>query len=123
MINAAGCADCHTPSEKGKVIPGMDYAGGQSFNIPGGIINRSANITPDHETGIGKWSKEDFLKKFRMASDFTNIRTSMGSEQFTIMPWTVYNQMTDEDLIAIYEYLKTVPPVKNNVVKIERKLY
>ena len=60
LVTIAGCADCHTPMEKGKAIENFKFAGGMEFNLPAGTV-RSANITPDLETGIGKWTKEQFI--------------------------------------------------------------
>ncbi|HLP14856.1 MAG TPA: cytochrome C, partial [Bacteroidota bacterium] len=58
LVNAAVCAACHTPMEKGQPKQGMDFAGGREFITTFGTI-RTANITPDEQTGIGNWT-EDF---------------------------------------------------------------
>ena len=60
LVNIAGCADCHTPQEKGEKLPGMYLAGGFEFKMPGGVV-RSMNITPDEDTGIGVWDVDDFV--------------------------------------------------------------
>jgi mono/diheme cytochrome c family protein len=67
LTKIAGCAECHTPKNHGKPLPGMDFAGGFAFEgMPnGGGTVRSSNITPDTGTGIGGWKKEDFVQRFR----------------------------------------------------------
>lgn len=111
----AGCQGCHSKSEKGEPIAGMEYGGGEEFPLPFGTI-RSANITPDNGTGIGSWSKETFIIKFKsFASDSAkNISVSQGDFN-TVMPWTLFSGMREEDLSAIYDYLRTVKPVHNLV--------
>ena len=110
LANAAGCIDCHTPFEKGQFVEGMDFAGGRQFPLPGGMLV-SANITPDKETGIGNWTKEAFIARFK-AYDPDNGYEGMkvGPKDFnTIMPWTMYSGMTEEDLGAIYTYIHSLP--------------
>ncbi len=116
LTSIAGCAECHTQSEEGTPLPGMDFAGGVEYKLPHGTI-RTANITPDNETGIGSWNKETFIARFKsFESDSSkNIPADLFKEYNTIMPWTLYAGMTKEDLGAIYDYLKSVKPVKNRV--------
>lgn len=117
LTTIASCSDCHTPSVKGEPIPGMEFAGGMEFQLPSGLVS-SMNITPDKETGIGNWTKEDFLKRFRdqLPDSLGNYReVNPMKDFFTPMPWAIYAEMTDEDLTAIFEYLKTVKPVSNKV--------
>ncbi|MCZ7584018.1 MAG: hypothetical protein M5R36_12150 [Deltaproteobacteria bacterium] len=64
MTTIAACVACHTPIEKGALVAGMEYAGGAKFPMPGGDL-RSMNITPDEETGIGTWTKEQFVARFK----------------------------------------------------------
>ncbi|KAB2880647.1 cytochrome c [bacterium] len=121
MITLASCGECHTPKEKGDPIPGMDFAGGFKFVMPWGTI-RTANITPDIETGIGSWTKEQFIKRFKTfdndAAKQVVLKPPFDEGHFnTLMPWTQYAGMTEEDLGAIYAYLRTVKPVKNKVQK------
>jgi mono/diheme cytochrome c family protein len=119
MINAALCGECHTPfDEQGTPVPGRDYTGGTAFKLPGGGVVRSANITPDADTGIGTWSEQQFIDKFK-AFDGAPYRTLTAAEQRenTWMPWTAYAGMTREDLGAIYAYLRTLKPVVNRVQK------
>lgn len=120
MLTAASCGDCHTQMDHGTPIEGMEFAGGFEFKLPNGTV-RSANITPDEETGIGSWTKEAFIAKFKSFSDsvFTSTTVKDG-ELNTIMPWIMYSSMTESDLGAIYEYLRTVKPIKNEVVTFEK---
>ena len=116
LANAAGCTECHTKMEKGK-ITGEPYAGGFEFAMPGGTV-RSPNITPHPVTGIGAWTKQMFVDRFKSYAPgkFTPppVDTAKGEMQ-TVMPWTMYAEMTEEDLGALYEYLKTLPPVESSV--------
>jgi len=116
MTNAAVCLECHTQQEKGKRLEGMDFAGGFQFILPGDDTVRSSNITPDRETGIGAWTEDFFVKRFKMHSDSGYVPPAVQPGQFqTLMPWIVYSRMTEKDLKAIYAYLRTVKPVKNAV--------
>jgi hypothetical protein len=83
----------------------MKFAGGQSFDPSGKIV--SPNITPD-ATGIANYTEELFVKVMRTGY--------IGKRQLsTVMPWQFYSGQTDEDLKAMYAYLKTVPPVSHRV--------
>jgi cytochrome c2 len=120
LMTSASCADCHTKKDKGEPVPGMHLAGGMEFKFPDGTL-RSANITQDKETGIGAWTEEDFLNKFRAFRDSTFVPSEVKEGEFrTLMPWLFYSRMDEEDLKAIYAYLKTIPPVSNKVVKFEK---
>ena len=118
MATASSCGDCHTPFEKGKYVEELFMAGGRVFEMPAGTL-LSANLTPDKETGIGNWTKEMFINKFKFYRDSANMHTKVNfmKEYNTIMPWIMYAGMTDEDLSAIYEYLRTLKPTRNQVVK------
>lgn len=117
LFTIASCFDCHTPFEKGKFDEAFAYAGGRSFPVPGGIVT-SANITPDKETGIGTWTREMFLSRFTSYRDSTNAHRQVGpGEMQTIMPWTMYGNMTDGDISSIYAYIQTLQPKKHLVVK------
>ncbi len=118
MATAAACIECHTKQVNGK-ITGEKYAGGFEFSLGNGYIVRSMNITPD-STGIGNWTKEQFINRFKMYTDSSyvlpKVDMAKGDLQ-SVMPWTMFAGMTTEDLGAIYEYLRTIPPVKNKVVR------
>lgn len=110
LVNTASCFECHTKQEKGKFI-GEHFAGGFEFKFPDGSILQSANITP-HKTGIGGWSKEDFISRFKLYSDSGFVVHKVNPGEFqTPMPWTFYANMTEEDLGSIYDYLQTLKPV------------
>ena len=117
LAKIAGCAECHTPKNHGKPLPGMAFAGGFAFEgMPnGGGTVRSSNITPDNGTGIGTWKREDFIQRFKaFASSAAAVAVKPGAFN-TVMPWTIYAGMTEADLGAIYQYLRTVPAVNNSV--------
>lgn len=119
MVTSAGCMDCHTKQEKGKFV-GEVFAGGFEFMLPdgSGSIVRSSNLTPDKTTGIGNWTKEQFITRFKMYSDSSYKHIIVKSGEFqTPMPWTMYTGMTTDDLAAIYEYLHNLKPVENSIVK------
>lgn len=115
MINMAACTHCHTPAEKGEYISEMAYAGGFEFITPNGIV-RSANITPDKETGIGEWTEDTFVDYFKAYGDSAFQPYEVGSGFNTVMPWTQYSKMSEEDLRAIYAYLTSLQPIKNEVL-------
>ena len=118
VTSAAGCSECHTPMEAGTPIPGKDFAGGFEFPLPGGGVVRSANITPDADSGIGTWTEQQFIDKFK-AFDGAPHRPLSAEEQRenTVMPWLGYAGMTTEDLGAIYSYLRSLKPILNRVKK------
>ncbi len=119
LVRMASCADCHTRSERGEPVAGMEFAGGMEYRLPGYVL-RSANITPD-PTGIGAMSEDAFVARFQtyrvpdaeVAVPRPAQRTFMRGN--TIMPWRMYAGMTDDDLRAIYRYLRTLRPVSNVV--------
>ncbi|MCE7864228.1 MAG: cytochrome C [Bacteroidetes bacterium CHB5] len=118
MTNASGCIECHTPVDKGQIIQDMAFGGGRDFQFPDGSIVYSSNISPDTQTGIGSWTKEIFIKRFKAYADSTYIPEKVAPGAFnTIMPWTMYGTMTAQDLGAIYTYLKSVKPVSNSVTR------
>lgn len=120
MVTSASCMVCHTPFDKGKFDTTKTFAGGRQFNLPSGLL-QSANITPDKETGIGKLTKEEFLQKFVAFRDssYAHRKVDFMKEFTSVMPWPVYAGMKDDDLSAIYDYLRTVPPIKHAVIKFQ----
>lgn len=139
LVNAIGCDDCHSPKKMGpngpEVIPDLRFSGypserplqkvdtnsvkngwsmfGSDFTSTFGPwgISFAANITSD-ATGIGNWKEEQFIKAIREGK-------SKGLEGnrslLPPMPWFVYRNFSDEDLSAIFAYLKSTKPVKNIV--------
>lgn len=117
LVTAAACRECHTREKDGQIIPEFEYAGGRMFNMPGGTLV-SPNITP-HETGLGSWSKEQFIARFKNYQDtsYVSPKIDFMHEYNTIMPWMMYSKMTEQDLGAIFEYLKTLKPMENQTTK------
>lgn len=120
LVNAAACMECHTPVKSGQVIEEKAFTGGREFKMPGGVV-RSANITPDVETGIGSWTAESFVERFQAYNDPQNLPILSKNQVNTLMPWTMYGGMDSTDLLAIYKYLVSLKPVKNKVVHFEEK--
>jgi mono/diheme cytochrome c family protein len=105
-----GCGDCHTP--RGGPLKGATLAGGSSFGGPKAPFEAHAsNLTPDPETGIGKWTDEQIVKAIRegVRPDGSVIGPPMATEFF--------KHISDSDAGAIVAYLRTVKPVKNRVKK------
>jgi hypothetical protein len=114
LVNTVGCADCHTPQKNGQPVPGMDLAGGMVLEGPFGRV-ASANLT-QHPSGIPYYDEAQFVKTLRTGY--------VGARKLNqIMPWTTFRNMTDEDLKAIYAYLKTVPQVGHRVDNTEEPAY
>jgi hypothetical protein len=106
LVTIAGCTDCHTPQSKGQNIPGMDFAGGLILEGPWGRI-ASANITPD-PSGISYYDEALFVQTMR--TGYVKAR-----ELNQIMPWWHFRNLTDDDLKAIFAYVRTLKPVKHHV--------
>jgi hypothetical protein len=106
LVEVSGCRECHTPQSQGQSIPGMDFAGGFIFDGPWGKV-ASANLTPS-ASGIPYYDETLFLQVLR--TGYVKARALSP-----IMPWHGFRNMTDEDLKAIFVYLKTVKPVDHVV--------
>jgi mono/diheme cytochrome c family protein len=111
LVTIMDCTGCHTPGTfLGK--PDMDrpLAGSEvGFQIPGLGVFYPPNLTPDPETGLGKWSEADIIKAVR-----TGVRPD-GRQLAPIMPYHSYGKLTDADAKALVSYLKSMKPVKNRV--------
>ena len=115
LVAVAGCAECHTPAEKGRMDESRLFAGGHEFRLPGTRVI-SANITPDADTGLGTWSEQEFLNRFYQYQEYVkNGAPPVGPEGVTVMPWLNLCQLPPEDLKAIYAFLRTVKPVFHSV--------
>jgi mono/diheme cytochrome c family protein len=116
MTQIAACVECHTPKDgKGNPVPGKDFAGGWEMRTPWFRVV-TANITPHPTTFMGRATKEEFIGRFRAFANYTAENAPPAPKgRNTLMPWIDYGGMTDEDLGAIYDYLKTVPPVENKI--------
>jgi mono/diheme cytochrome c family protein len=137
LVSVMGCHDCHTPwkmSENGpepdmsRMLSGhpkeiavtpapklegtWGWAGGHSmtsFTGPWGV-SYAANLTPDELTGLGIWTEDMFVRAIRTGKHWGQSRPIMPP-----MPWKVYRNLTDDDLHAVWTYLRTIPPVENRV--------
>lgn len=137
LVTIGGCNDCHTPLKMGPKGPEPDLSRMLSGH-PGHVVMPEApspkgpwvwsgagtntafagpwgvsfarNLTPDQVTGIGIWSEEMFMKTIRSGRHW-----SVGRPILPPMPWFNYAKMTDEDLKSVYAYLRSIPPVKNDV--------
>lgn len=107
--SVANCRGCHTNRDlmTGAFI-GEDYAGGLKFEVPtdSGMYSLSTpNLTPDKTGRLKGWSQQQFIQRFRMGKLIPQSH----------MPWGPFSRMSDEELKAIYNFLQTVKPVKNNI--------
>lgn len=139
LVNIGHCHDCHTPWKMGPNGPAPDmsrqlsghpesmkmpappklrpdgawnWAGGATntaFAGPWGV-SYAANLTPERLTGIGIWNEETFRKTIRTGRHWGVARPILPP-----MPWQNVRMMTDEDLSSVYAYLRSIPPVKNQV--------
>lgn len=116
----SACMACHTSVDARGKFTGTPFAGGRMFPLPqpaGGAV-WSANLTPDEESGLGKWTKEMFIGRFRQTNAEAARAVTVNKGDFqTIMPWWAYAELTDEDLGALFDFLKALPAKKNVVVK------
>ncbi len=119
LVNAADCMGCHSPVDSKRLDFNMNawLSGGILFRKSReGFKVRSANLTPDSATGIGAWTEEMFLNKFKNYRDTPGFNFNPGKYN-TIMPWTVLAKMRDADIKYIYTYLRSIKPVKDSVNK------
>jgi mono/diheme cytochrome c family protein len=101
LTAAAGCAICHTEDREGAAR----FAGGRPLESEFGTFY-APNITPDPDTGIGRWTEAQFRAALRDG------QRPAGSSYFPAFPFTSYTGITDGDAAAIFAYLMTVPAVK-----------
>lgn len=111
------CFSCHSADFKTNdfLHPELStgyFAGGNKPLDMQGRVMLTPNLTPDKETGIGNWTKENFIKALKYGQK--NGEKALG------YPMTPYSQLTDREAGAIFEYLQTIPPIKN---KVERSVY
>ena len=117
LTTMASCVTCHTRMERGQPLPGMAFAGGLEFRMRSGGVQYSANITPDPETGIGRWTVDQFVARFKSVAEADEASLALNGRKNTEMPWRDYGGMTTEDLTAIFVYLQTVPAVRHTVAR------
>lgn len=101
LFRAAGCAGCHTDKENN----GAPLAGGLALHTPFGTFY-TPNITPDPDTGIGRWSEADLMRALREGI------SPQGQHYYPAFPYTSYTQLTDADARAIWTYLRSLKPVR-----------
>jgi mono/diheme cytochrome c family protein len=136
LVTIGGCNDCHTPMKMGPKGPEPDMtrmlsghpqdaklpppppAAGPwmvvgfpmtAWSGPWGV-SYAANLTPDQNTGMGIWTEDIFIKAMRTGKHYGTSRPILPP-----MPWQDFGKMTDEDLKAVFAYLRSIPPVKNLV--------
>ena len=138
LVNAIGCADCHSPKilgpqgpvpderrflaghpEGSALPPGPSLGSGPwmavaswdltAWSGPWGV-SYAFNLTPDENTGIGSWSEETFVKALR-----TGRHMGVSRPILPPMPWWAFRNLTDDDLSAIYAFLRTIPAIRNRV--------
>lgn len=138
LVTVGGCHDCHTPWHMGPKGPEPDmsrmlsghpqeavvsepppavggpwlgavYATNTAWAGPWGV-SFTANLTPDVNTGIGIWTEEIFINTLRSGKHWGQSRDILPP-----MPWFNYGKMTDEDLRAVFAYLRSIPPIHNRV--------
>jgi len=114
LVTIGGCGECHTPQERGQPVAGFEYAGGWVMKGPWGEVS-TANITPD-PSGISYYDEALFLQVMR--TGYVKAR-----KLNSIMPFGSYKNLTDDDLKAIFAYLRTVKPVKHRVDNTEPPTY
>jgi Cytochrome c len=137
LVTTSGCNDCHTPWKMGPKGPEPDMsrmlsghpedmvlppspqpqgpwivsaaATNTAWSGPWGV-SFTANLTPDAETGLGKWTQRNFSETIR-----TGRHMGRGRQILPPMPIPMYKSFTDADLEAIFSYLQSIPAVKNRV--------
>lgn len=110
------CYTCHSAdfSTDDFIVPEKSkgfFGGGNKFKMPDGSLIYSRNITMDEETGIGRWTEEEFIKAVK-----TGILPN--GQPGVRPPMKPYSDLTGGEVKAIYAYLKTIPKINN---KVERK--
>ena len=138
LVTVGGCNDCHTPWKMGPQGPAPDrtrllsghpqdlemppapkpptapwaYTAAATMTAWSGPwgVSFTANLTPDPETGLGKWTPQNFIQAMR-----TGRHMGRGRPILPPMPYYDYAKMTDGDLKAVFAYLGSIPPVKNRV--------
>ncbi len=119
IYQLADCDGCHSEHDLKRYdfpVPEGRHGAGQLFpakDSPGRIVAR--NITPDPETGLGKWTDGEKIRAIREGI------SRDGTMLFPIMPYTNFRHMSDDDVQALVAYLNTLPPVRNELPATEIK--
>jgi mono/diheme cytochrome c family protein len=101
IYKLSGCENCHTDREH----DGARLAGGRKLATPLGVFY-TPNITPDKETGLGRWSEADFTRALRKG------KSPSGDNYYPSFPYTSYTRLSDTDIHALWDYLRAVPAVR-----------
>jgi mono/diheme cytochrome c family protein/uncharacterized protein YjiS (DUF1127 family) len=111
LVALAGCNDCHTPGYFFGKPDTARFLGGSEvgFEIPDRGVFYGPNLTPDEDTGLGKWSADDIV------TAITAGQRPDGRILAPIMPWHAFANLTRRDARAIAAFLKSLPPVRNKV--------
>ena len=101
IARAAGCISCHTDRKR----HGKPFAGGRALRTPFGTFY-PPNITPDTQTGIGSWNEQDFSRALRQGLN------PQAEHLYPVFPYTAYTKLTDDDVHALWLYLRSITPVQ-----------
>ena len=107
VMTIANCNECHTKRDGIGNYVGEPLAGGSVFEEKGMPTLITPNLTPDSSSRIFGWSQDDFIKRFRLGRVIP----------YSHMPWESFGRMTDDELKAIYKYLRTLKPVRTTDYK------
>jgi mono/diheme cytochrome c family protein len=111
LVQLGGCTDCHTPGhffgkpDMARYLAGSDMG----IEVPGLGVFVGRNLTPDKDTGLGNWTKDEITTAIQ-----TGVRPD-GRILAPIMPWRAYAALTKSDAAAIVEFLRSLPAVSNKV--------
>lgn len=109
VFRASGGCSCHTDNQ----AKGRRLSGGRQLKTPYGAIF-STNITPDKQTGLGNWKAEDFIKAMKKGVGPDKKQFFLLEKHFfPVFPYTSFTKISEADLMALWSYLQTVPPVKS----------
>ena len=108
------CGNCHSPRDaNGRAIADKAFSGGLTFTTPA-FVATASNITPDLETGLGKWSDAEIKRALVQGMRPDHGRLA-GAPLAAIMPANFYKALLPDDLDAIVAYLHTIKPIRNEV--------
>jgi mono/diheme cytochrome c family protein len=140
LVDTHGCHDCHTPWKMGPKGPAPDMTRmlsghPEGMPLPPPVLPKNSpwimmaaatntawagpwgisytmNLTPDQNTGIGIWTEKMFIDALRTGK---HMGTASSRDILPPMPWQAYGQMNDDELKAIWAYLRTIPPINNRI--------
>lgn len=116
LVTVGHCDLCHSPvDEQGNGLPGLMFAGGTPMEGPWGTTVASLNLTPD-PSGISYFDEAMFIETIRSGRAKARLLS-------TAMPWSYFRNLSDDDLKAIYAYLRSVKPVQHRVDNTEPPTY